>query len=146
MPASALRNCSTSSAVVAAPIETRSAPPSSPWPIAFSTWLGPTLPDEQAEPADKATPARSKAICTVSALAPGDSEERRIGKAFHALSENFGVRHQFGHDRLDGITPLPDNLDIGKSSQPFACGSAKTGNGGKVLRAAAMTLLLAAAA
>ncbi|MDZ7927488.1 MAG: hypothetical protein U5L46_10550 [Agrobacterium sp.] len=31
-------------------------------PIAVSTWLSPTLPDEQAEPADSATPSISKAI------------------------------------------------------------------------------------
>src|SRR5690606_24577828 len=36
--------------------------------MAANTWLGPTLPDEHAEPADKAIPARSNAICTVSAF------------------------------------------------------------------------------
>src|SRR6185312_4470807 len=67
---SACRNSSISSGVVAAPTDTRNAPASSR-PMAFSTWLGPTLPDEQAEPAESATPARSKAICAVSAFMPG---------------------------------------------------------------------------
>jgi hypothetical protein len=39
--------------------------------MAVSTWLSPTLPDEQAEPADKATPSRSKAIWPVSDFSPG---------------------------------------------------------------------------
>ena len=57
-----------------------SAPALSPWPIAFRTWLGPTLPDEQAEPADSATPARSKAICAVSALMPGMAKKTVLAR------------------------------------------------------------------
>ena len=67
-------------------------PSSSPWPIAFSTWLGPTLPDEQADPADSATPARSKAICAVSAFMPGNGEEYRVGKPLGACAEDLAHR------------------------------------------------------
>src|SRR5947209_16331428 len=40
-------------------------------PIAESTWDGWTLPEEQAEPDDTATPSRSKPITAVSAFRPG---------------------------------------------------------------------------
>src|SRR5690606_8161024 len=39
-------------------------------PIAASTWLGATLPDEQADPEDTETPSRSSAITSVSAGTP----------------------------------------------------------------------------
>jgi hypothetical protein len=71
IPASASRNLEISSSVVEGPIETRKAPSSAANPMALRTWLGPTRPDEQADPAESATPARSKAICAVSALTPG---------------------------------------------------------------------------
>jgi len=62
-----------SASLVAGPALTRTAPrASSPaTPMAASTWDGATLPDEQAEPEETATPSRSKAITRVSALAPG---------------------------------------------------------------------------
>src|SRR5581483_10793749 len=50
-------------------------------PIACSTWLGPTLPEEQAAPALTITPARSSAITWVSAAMPGS-----------AIAEVFGRR------------------------------------------------------
>ena len=40
-------------------------------PIAARTWLGPTLPDEQAAPALTMTPSRSSAMTWVSAAVPG---------------------------------------------------------------------------
>ena len=40
-------------------------------PIASRTWDRPTLPEEQAEPEDTATPPRSSAIISRSALTPG---------------------------------------------------------------------------
>ena len=40
-------------------------------PIAARTWLGLTLPDEQALPAETAIPARSKAISCAAAGTPG---------------------------------------------------------------------------
>ncbi len=40
-------------------------------PIAASTWLGATLPEEQAEPVDTAMPARSSAMVSVSPSRPG---------------------------------------------------------------------------
>ena len=45
-------------------------PARGPAPIDSSTWLGFTLPDEQAEPALIATPAMSNAITIVSAAFP----------------------------------------------------------------------------
>ena len=39
-----------------------------------------TLPDEQAEPDDTATPARSKAMSAVSAVPPGHREEVVLGR------------------------------------------------------------------
>jgi hypothetical protein len=66
-------NRSTSDAFVVQPMLTRMAfrALSSPTPIAFSTWLACTLPDEQAAPALTETAARSKAITCVSAATPG---------------------------------------------------------------------------
>ena len=49
-------------------------------PIAASTWLGATLPDEQADPDDTATPAKSIAITRVSAGTPGIARQRVWGK------------------------------------------------------------------
>ena len=49
-------------------------------PIAASTWLGATLPDEQADPEDTATPARSSAITSVSAGTPGIAKHSVCGK------------------------------------------------------------------
>ncbi len=62
-----------SASVVAGPVLRRIAPrASSPGtPMAASTCEGATLPDEQAEPDDTATPSRSKPITSVSALPPG---------------------------------------------------------------------------
>src|SRR5262249_42912550 len=42
-------------------------------PIACSTWLGPTLPEEQAAPALTMTPSRSSAMTWVSAETPGSA-------------------------------------------------------------------------
>ena len=50
-------------------------------PIAASTWLGPTLPEEQAAPALTMTPSRSSAMTWVSAATPGI-----------AIAEVFGRR------------------------------------------------------
>ena len=56
-------------------------------PIAFNTWLGPTLPEEHAAPALTAIPDKSKAITCVS--------EVRLEKAKHVvfgnLSESFPI-------------------------------------------------------
>ena len=48
-------------------------------PIAASTWLGPTLPDEQAEPDDTATPSRSSRISSVAAARPGTAKASVLG-------------------------------------------------------------------
>ena len=49
-------------------------------PIAASTWLGPTLPDEQAAPALTMTPSRSSAMTCVSAATPGIASAVVFGK------------------------------------------------------------------
>ena len=48
-------------------------------PIAASTWLGATLPDEQAEPDETATPSRSSAITSVSAAIPSTPTQSVCG-------------------------------------------------------------------
>ncbi len=48
--------------------------------MAASTWEASTLPDEQAEPALTAMPARSSAITSVSALAPGTAMQAVFGR------------------------------------------------------------------
>src|SRR3712207_8026562 len=48
-------------------------------PMASSTCDRLTFPDEQAEPEDRATPARSKAINAVSALRPGMAKAKVLG-------------------------------------------------------------------
>ena len=52
----------------------------------------PTLPDEQAEPDETATPSRSKAIRAVSALRPGHGEGEGVGQPRRAAAEDHGVR------------------------------------------------------
>ena len=53
---------------------------SGPSPIAASTWLGPTLPDEQAAPALTITPSRSSAMTWVSAGTPGIAIAEVLGR------------------------------------------------------------------
>ena len=69
-----------SASVVDQPRLSRTAPwaSSGPNPMASSTCDGWTLPEEQAEPDDTAIPARSKPITAVSALQPGNGEQRGI--------------------------------------------------------------------
>ena len=73
------------------PVETRKPPVPSPYPIAESTWLGPTFPDEQADPADSAIPARSKAICTVSAFISASENIVVLRQAVNSLAIDNGV-------------------------------------------------------
>ncbi len=47
--------------------------------MAPRTWEAETLPDEQADPEDTATPARSSAITAVSALTPGTEKADVLG-------------------------------------------------------------------
>src|SRR3954451_382393 len=49
-------------------------------PIALSTWLGPTLPDEQAAPALTITPSRSSAMICVSEATPGSASAVVLGR------------------------------------------------------------------
>ena len=55
-------------------------------PIASSTWLAPTLPDEQAAPALTAMPARSSAMTSVSALGPASASADVLGSRGSLLS------------------------------------------------------------
>ena len=74
----------TSSSVVSMPSETRKAlaAASSSNPSAPSTRLTFTLPDEHAEPADTAKPARSIAITCVSPFHPGVAKQLVLGNLF----------------------------------------------------------------
>ncbi len=47
--------------------------------MAARTWLGATLPEEQAEPEEIAIPARSRAISRVSAGTPGTAKQSVCG-------------------------------------------------------------------
>src|SRR5260370_21826544 len=72
---------SISDSVVLGPRLTRTAAPAScgGTPMAASTCEDWTLPEEQAAPADTATPARSKAMTAVSALMPGTAHNVVLG-------------------------------------------------------------------
>src|SRR5580700_7398668 len=85
----ALRHESMSSSIVDQPRLSRTAPwaTSRGYPIASSTWDGCTLPEEQAEPEDTATPSRSKPITAVSAFSPGTANSVVLGNR-GARSEN----------------------------------------------------------
>src|SRR5262249_45100961 len=49
-------------------------------PIPSKTWLGPTLPEEQAAPALTMTPSRSRAMTCVSAETPGSAIALVLGR------------------------------------------------------------------
>ena len=61
-------------------------------PIASSTGLRRTLPDEQAAPALTITPARSSAITCVAAGNAGHGDAERVGQARHAAGEDHAPR------------------------------------------------------
>ncbi len=76
----------------------------------------PTLPDEQADPADTATPARSNPICAVSALRPGIAKKRRVGKARRASAEDFARRAPVLAPRASSWSRIcRDRADAGQS-------------------------------
>ena len=83
-------NNSTSDEVVLGPIDTRS-PLSPSWPIAFSTWLGPTRPEEQADPAD-----------TADIAIEARDEAHRLAAAIATLPE--GARRAFELHKIDGLS------------------------------------------
>ncbi len=78
----ASRKASMSRAVVVGPVLTRRVQRarSSGTPMAASTWLAATLPDEQAEPELTAMPARSSDISEVSAAIPGVAKSVVLGR------------------------------------------------------------------
>ena len=86
----AFRNRSMSLSVVVGPRLTRIAPAASAGatPMAASTCEAVTLPDEQAEPDETATPARSSAIRAVSALMPGTANSVVLGSRAARRAEN----------------------------------------------------------
>ena len=61
-----------------------------------------TLPDEQAEPDETATPARSKAMSAVSAV-PGHREQARIGQALLPIAENRNVRGDLAQSDFERV-------------------------------------------
>src|SRR6185437_6291191 len=70
------KKAATSSAVDDQPKLTRKAHSanSAGTPMALSTWLGPTLPDEQAEPEEIEIPIKSRPIIAALALRPGTAK------------------------------------------------------------------------
>src|SRR5689334_3911107 len=63
-------------------------------PIALSTWLGPTLPDEQADPDDTETPFKSRPIIATEFLSPGiaKSSVLPIRSDFSPKTTAFGAK------------------------------------------------------
>src|SRR5215467_821997 len=88
----ALRNKSISFSRVAGPILSRIAPAlkSPGTPMAARTWDAATLPDEHAEPDDRAKPIRSRLIRAVSARSPGAANRLVLGNR-SALRPNTTV-------------------------------------------------------
>ena len=62
--------------------------------MAASTCEACTLPDEQAEPDDTATPSRSKAIIAVSAFMPGTANSVVLGSRAALRAENHRLRRR----------------------------------------------------
>ena len=80
-------------------------------PMASSTWLRRTLPEEQAEPAVTITPARSSAITWVEAGTPG--------MAMQSVLERRGTPeandHRIGRDCVEpglGAIAQPGDADV----------------------------------
>ena len=72
-------------------------------PIAAKTWLGPTLPDEQAAPALTITPSRSSAMTWVSADIPGIAIAAVFGNRGTSRTDDDRLgprRDDFGFERV----------------------------------------------
>ena len=66
-------------------------------PMALSTWLGPTLPDEQADPDETEIPLRSSPIIATEFLSPGTAKFERVADPVGLLAEDHRVRRQSAH-------------------------------------------------
>ncbi len=71
-------------------------------PIAASTCEGATLPDEQAEPEEAATPPRSSRISSVAASNPGAAKAQRVGQPRRAVAEIDRVRGGAARQKFAG--------------------------------------------
>ena len=143
----AFRKRSISASLVVGPVETRIAPRASAGstPMAARTCEGCTFPDEQAEPDDTATPARSKAITAVSARKPRMCESRGVRQPLGPLAENDDV----GRGRAKpGLQPLREAAQCAQPP-PQARSDARTrrskpSNSSDILGTAAQPALLTA--
>ena len=114
-------------------------------PIAARTWLAPTLPDEHAAPALTAMPSRSRAMTSVSALAPGSPKLVVLGRrsASPAMTTAAGV--MLANPCLQPVAQGTNLVDLGKIAPRRRGGRAEAGNGRDILGPCAPPALLAAA-
>src|SRR3954447_10069287 len=92
------------------------------YPIADNTWDGCTLPEEQADPEDTATPSRSKPITAVSAFRPGAVKRTVLGNRLMSLEKTVA--------RLE-------RMPFSKRSLRLAIRSASSGKASRATRTAA---------
>ncbi len=115
-------------------------------PIAASTWLGPTLPDEQAAPALTMTPSRSSAMTWVSAGVPGIAIAEVLGSRGNIGAEHDRLGCRVDDRRFERNAQLADAV-IGRHLRRRGLGGGReTGDAGHVLGAGAASPLLSAAA
>ena len=115
-------------------------------PIAASTWLGPTLPEEQAAPALIMTPSRSSAITWVSADAPGIASAVVLGSRVDIGADHDGIRHCFHRRCFEPVAQLPNPRVIGDPGHRGIGRRREPGDARQVLAAGAAAAFLAAAA
>ena len=116
-------------------------------PMAARTCDRLTLPDEQAEPDDRAMPRRSKAISAVSALRPGMAKAKVFGNRSERSRDDNRLRRDAQKRALGLVPQLPKPPRPPHSSRRSRQRSrlAESGNGRDILGAGAITALLSAA-
>ena len=112
--------------------------------MASSTWEGWTLPEEQAEPEETATPSRSKPITAVSALRPGAVNSVVFGS--RGTSAQNTRRSAVCRSPFSRRSRKPSNLTASPLSPAHRClhGGAKACDPRNILRSGAAPQLLAA--
>ena len=115
-------------------------------PIAASTWLGPTLPDEQAAPALTMTPSRSSAMIWVSADGAGHRDRRGVRQARRRGADHDRLGRQRRDFRFERVAQLADPLVVVDLGCGGLGGSGEAGDAGHILGAGAASALLSAAA
>ena len=113
--------------------------------MAASTCEGVTLPEEQAEPDDSATPSTSKAATMVSAERPGRAKAIVLPTRAASLSEYGDFRRNFQHAGLQYVAQLRKPPGLGNARKlGLRRGGAKACDGGDIFGAAPKTPFLSA--